>query len=77
MRPPIPEDYPFGFQGTFEPCTIIDKDKKKLTLRRQAYDEREFTFDNVLGPEATQDEMYECVGYPIVNVRIFYLKIHI
>lgn len=65
VRPPIPEDT--LNVSTFESCVSFSEDGKRVILKRQTYDEREFTFDHVLPPEACQTEMYQCVGHDVVE----------
>lgn len=66
MRPPIPEDS-HTYTGEFANCTFISKDHKVLSLRRHAYDDREFPFDKILQPNSSQVDMYATVAQPVVQ----------
>jgi hypothetical protein len=65
IRPPIAEDTQQCLSSDFVDCTTINKNT--VTLSRQAYDDRDFSFDHVLPQIATQDDMYNIVAEPIVD----------
>ncbi len=65
VRPPIMEDTQQCVSSDFTDCTTINKNT--ITLSRQAYDDRDFTFDRVLSQNAGQAEMFQIVAEPIVD----------
>lgn len=48
-------------------CTKCLDDKKRIILTKPYYDDREFTVDQVLSSEISQEESYSLVGKDIVN----------
>ncbi|EFC35988.1 kinesin [Naegleria gruberi] len=66
VRPQVSEDISNSqIFGEYPPCVATVKNT--VILKRECYDDREFTFDKVLEPTCSQDEMYKQVGKNIVN----------
>jgi hypothetical protein len=67
VRPPIPEDIKQCYGSEYIDCTTLSEEGKQIILSRQAYEDRVFTFDKVLGQNSTQEEMYLVIGKPVVE----------
>lgn len=67
VRPPISEDTANSYSREFEDCTTVHPEGGNITIRRNNYEEREYSFDHVLDQMVSQEEMYKTVAKSIVD----------
>eukprot|EP00741_Cyanophora_paradoxa_P005036 tig00000842_g4878.t1 len=67
VRPSVQEDVENRKAGPYQECIRVVPGANRLVLFRQFYEDREFAFDTVLGPEVSQEEAYDAIARDIVQ----------